>query len=778
MEITLAQLPTLSRFWTVYLIHHSHVDIGYTRPQPIITREHAGYLNTVLDLCAASDHLPPGERFAWTCEVAWTIKQFLARYPERAEEFFRRVREGRIEVTGLYLQLTDLFSKKLLAYALSYAPGLAQQHGFEVVTAMNDDVNGWTWGLPKLLAERGIRYFDTAINNVRANNVEPRPRPYYWASPEGCRVLLWHGASYLHGNGMGLHHEGEDTALFDYLAELEREGYPHNAIQVKVQGELNDNAPPAAWLCERIHKWNQRYNNPKLYLGTSRTWFEHLEQHWPDPIHEHRLAWPDWWADGLGSFPYECIVTRRAQAEIESAEALAQSGAKLDPTRVEAAKEAAALFSEHTGGAWCSTDLPHSFESKAQLTLKQSYAYLARSESRALLRDALAASSPSAESPSVLVFNPLPYSRTGLVEVMIRDDAFTEPAERHIITRERPSPGPELHLLDIETGRVSPAIRRPYIYSATRYAAQLVRFVAHDVPPLGWRRYRIVSGSAEEQSRCTAESMCLDGPHFQVLLDESTGGLVSAVAKPAGRELVAHGEYALNQFIYEFIDSPRGREDLCYWGERHTDTPFRRRTPLARLVSSEKFGFGATVVMASSGENVPSLRSEVTIYDDLPRIDIINTITKQPSELSEAVYHAFPLAAHSPVVHLDLAGAVMRPGLDQVPGTATDWYAIQRYFAISDDDWTVVVATPDIPLVQVNGICTGKWQQELGPHTGTVMSWVMNNYWFTNFPAIQWGQFSYRYSIACQARSFDPAESGRFGDALRQPLLATVIPAP
>ncbi len=57
------------------------------------------------------------------------------------------------------------------------------------------------------------------------------------------------------------------------------------------------------------------------------------------------------------------------------------------------------------------------------------------------------------------------------------------------------------------------------------------------------------------------------------------------------------------------------------------------------------------------------------------------------------------------------------------------------------------------------------------------MSWLLNNYWFTNFPAIQWGQFNYRYSLACRPGSFDEKTATEFGSALWQPLLAQVVPA-
>jgi hypothetical protein len=118
----------------------------------------------------------------------------------------------------------------------------------------------------------------------------------------------------------------------------------------------------------------------------------------------------------------------------------------------------------------------------------------------------------------------------------------------------------------------------------------------------------------------------------------------------------------------------------------------------------------------------------------------------------------------------------MRPGIDQVPGTATDWHSLQHYFAVEDGGQTVVVASPDIPLVQVNGINTGKWQETVPAHNGLVMSWVMNNYWFTNFPAAQGGAFTWRYRLQVLPGSLDPAATDAIARTARQPLASCVVP--
>lgn len=168
---------------------------------------------------------------------------------------------------------------------------------------------------------------------------------------------------------------------------------------------------------------------------------------------------------------------------------------------------------------------------------------------------------------------------------------------------------------------------------------------------------------------------------------------------------------------------------------------------------------------------------DVMAYPDIPYVDLCYTLEKVPTSDAEALYVAFPLQSAQPSeVWLDTPGAVMRPGLDQVPGTATDWHSIQHYFAVASEAQTVIVASPDIPLVQVNGINTGKWQETLSPHNGLVMSWVMNNYWFTNFPAAQGGGFSWRYHLQAFPAAFDPVAADRVARAARHPLTAAMIP--
>ncbi len=774
----------LSRPWTVFLVHHTHVDIGYTEPQAVVSRRHAEFIAQALDFCSATDSLPPGERFCWTCEVSWTVQRFLARYPERAEEFFRRVREGRIEVTALYVQLTDLFGAELLEATTDYAVGLGRRHDFRVTTAMNDDVNGWAWGLADMLARRGVRFFDTGINATRAVAVRPCPRPFRWVGPAGGEVLHWHSDGYMRANGLLGDAGAPGQGLIEYLRRREADGYPAEAIALRVQGRAHDNAPPGLWLCDRVRQWNAEQRNPRLVLCTSREWSDWLAANWPRPFAEHRAGWPDWWADGNGTALRESALVRRAQANLATARILAAArGGALDPERLAEARENAALFCEHTWGAWCSTDDPDATESRAQWTAKAAFAYAAAAEAESLVRDQLAEEAgcrPSA-GPSILVFNPLDWTSDECAELLVPDADIGMATESWVPAPARTAAGPAFHLVDAESGVRVPVARSPAIADSARRPAQRVRFIARGLPGRGFRAYRVAAGEADPAVRSRCGAGFVESPWLRVALDPAGGGIRSVRDAASGAEWVRPDVgWLLGEAVHERIPGPDGRSRLASWsGGIRRDAPLERTRITFGPAEPLALPFGAGVRLAARAGvgSVRSMTVDAIVYDDLPRLDLLYRMEKSPEREAEALYVAFPLGAGPAEAWLDIPGGPMRPGVDQVPGTATDWHGIQDWFAVAGGAHTVVVASPDVPLVQVGGINTGQWMERMPPFGGVIMSWVFNNYWFTNFPAEQGGMLEWRYSLTLQRGAFDSSRAREFGLAIRRPPVARVVSA-
>ena len=107
------------RPWTIYLVQHTHTDIGYTRPQTEILAEHLRYIDYALDYCDQTDAYPDDAKFRWTCETSWAVREYLKSRPAaQIARLKKRVLEGRIEVTGMLLNWAEVADENALVHSL------------------------------------------------------------------------------------------------------------------------------------------------------------------------------------------------------------------------------------------------------------------------------------------------------------------------------------------------------------------------------------------------------------------------------------------------------------------------------------------------------------------------------------------------------------------------------------------------------------------------------------------------------------------------------------
>src|SRR3990172_635007 len=78
---------------TIWLLPHSHNDIGYSHLQPEVYNIQVQNIHHPLGLIEKSKDYPPGSRFKWNVEILWPVDSFLvtASAPEK-EAFLRAVR--------------------------------------------------------------------------------------------------------------------------------------------------------------------------------------------------------------------------------------------------------------------------------------------------------------------------------------------------------------------------------------------------------------------------------------------------------------------------------------------------------------------------------------------------------------------------------------------------------------------------------------------------------------------------------------------------------------
>jgi hypothetical protein len=169
------------------------------------------------------------------------------------------------------------------------------------------------------------------------------------------------------------------------------------------------------------------------------------------------------------------------------------------------------------------------------------------------------------------------------------------------------------------------------------------------------------------------------------------------------------------------------------------------------------------------------VRVEIRLYETEKRIELRYAIRKLPIRSPEAVYVSLPFQAPNSKMLYEAQGGCVTPGDDQIPGSSSDWQTLQSFIAIRSADGQIVTGSEQAPLVQLGGFNLGKWQPVTRVEKPHVYSWVMNNYWFTNFRTEQEGEFKFHYYLT-STKDTSRTFATRFGWGSRVPLATRVLP--
>src|SRR5579862_4810805 len=277
------------RPFEIFLLPHSHVDIGYTALQSEVEKKQNSNIETGLRLARESAEYPPNARFKWNVEVLWPVENYLRDCPvEKREDFIAAVRAGQIGLDAFYCNiLTGLCRPEELLNLMGYATRLSKVCGVSIQSAMISDVPGYTWSIVPAMAEAGVKYFSFAPNyfdRMGATMKEWQNRPFWWESPDGRhRVLCWCPSR---GYSLG-HLIGEGTALTrflpEYLREMETNAYPYDVTYLRwnVHG---DHGSPDEHLSDVVRDWNSRYVYLHLVISTTATAFREFERRYGDRL--------------------------------------------------------------------------------------------------------------------------------------------------------------------------------------------------------------------------------------------------------------------------------------------------------------------------------------------------------------------------------------------------------------------------------------------------------------------------------------------------------------
>ena len=729
---------------TLYLLHHSHADIGYTHHQSVVERLHHDFFREVTDLWFKTEDYPEGARFKWNTEVAWAVESYLQECsPEEKEEFINAVQEGGIGIDGLWAnELTGLCRPEELIQLIQRSAKVAKECGIELRSAMITDIPGYTWSLVPVMAKSGIRYFSPGTNTFhRIGNIKDTwgDKPFYWISQSGeDSVLTWFpgkGYSWFH-TGLGAGKPKNlltEEPLFEYLNQLDTGAYPYD-ISIFRYNIGSDNGPPHADLPDIIKRWNETYSTPKMYIATTSEAFAAFENKYGKELPSYKGDLTPYWEDGAASSAYESAITRQAAERLTQAQTLwVISGNKHYPLeQIDEAWKNILLFDEHTWGSWNSISAPLDTFTIHQWNTKRAFALKADRISSDVMKEAVQTlgENKSKEPVAFDIWNTHSWPVKDIVMLPV------------------PASISNAYATDENNNR----------FKSQRLSDGRLAVLVNEVPPFASIRIFIKS---EDQIRRDPDPI-RQMPFVNISFNNESGDITAFRNDKLYSSLadISMG-YGLNSYIYV-----EGRDPSARHSTRNTRITYLDKGELVNIIR-----------ISSDAPGTNGLFREISILNGVERVDIKNTIFKTEVYEPEGLHFGFPFKIPDGEINVGLAWGYYQPETNQLPGSNKNFYTMNRWVDVSSEEQGVCLISLDAPLIELGEISNDAtsygWRETQEP-TQTVFSYVMNNYWETNYLAAQPGKAEFRYSLIL-GEGFDPVANEKRSLERAQPLL--VVPA-
>ena len=757
--------------WTVLIVPHEHLDIGFTDYPARVAELHAASVDSAM---SAIDRVP---EFRWTLDGYWVAEQYMsARSKTSRDRFIEYLKTGKLMVPAEFAnQHTGNATLEGLARSLYGSHDFAKRYVLTSPdTVLTVDVPSYAWSWASVLHDAGIHYFIGASNSWRAPIMLQgrwnERSPFYWEGPDGGRVMMWYSRAYLQLHtlfGSPWRMASVRDALPVFLQAYTRPDYTANSAIIF--GSQLENTAFAKEQTAIIGEWNKEYAWPRLEFTTAHDAMAHLDQKFAGKLPVIRGDLGPYWEDGYGSDAAYTAQHRANQSRLLTAEKLSTIPAVLDlnirPDQgmLAEAWQNQLLYDEHTWTYVGATTQPENEQTERQLALKRDRTTEGARQIDEIMQRSWGQLSAliSPEENSILVFNPLNWQRDGLVSLDLPDgseivDSVTGksvPYEVLWTGKGIPLPG------------FGPGFKR-------------VRFEAAAVPSVGYKLFALKPERSKNVEAQATNGTVLENKFYRIKLDPVSASVQSIFDKQLGEELVdSASPYRFGSYVYVTGGDSYPNNSLYRYGAAlNPPSLVVHPATQGKVVSIHKVPYGTVVVMEASSVNTPKLRAEITLFDSQKKIGFRYDLEKKRILQRESAYFAFPFRVKQPEFAYAAQNGFVNPAQDELPGGSREWYIASPWAAVSSQGLTASVIPVDAPLVTFGDIMRGLWPTEFKPKSGTIFSWVMNNYWGTNFPAWQGGSFTFRYVIS-SAATFDPSVLAHAGQEALTPLQSAQMPA-
>ncbi|MDR6804491.1 hypothetical protein J2Y45_001759 [Dyadobacter sp. BE34] len=737
-----AEHPQVTDIWLVF---KTHFDLGFTDlPENVFQRYRGEMMDGAMKIIDDNAKLPPEKRFTWTVP-GWPLSEQILgplQTPGRKQKIEKAIREGAIAVHAYpFTTHTESLDYEDLVRGLGFSSKVARAYGLPLpISAKLTDVPSHSWVLPTLLSHAGVKFLQMGCNP--ASQYPHVPPLFWWEGSDGSRILCQYTA--LYGSEIK---PGADWPCRNYLG--------------MIMTNDNEGPPSKEHLDAILQKIATDLPGVRVHLGTLDDFARAVLKENPKlPV--IRGDMPDTWIHGILANPRETSVARRARPMAPALEGLNTQmkiwqlpvGSISGP--LAKAYEQSLLYAEHTWGMNAEYGPRYSYgedwkkwmrEAEAEpVPVNGDYSQLKNSsarhpetgskrkwlhsydEKRQYMMNAaqivdgelahhleLLAKSVGMEGKRMVVYNPLPWKRSGMVEIPWKKGAY---------------------------------------------------FLARDVPASGF-----VSFSEKEIGQtagATSSVSTLETPHFSVVFDLKKGGISSLVDKKSGKELIDSSQgYVAGQFLHERFSSNEvgawfnqysrikdgwGLNDLGKPGMANAaQVPYLAVTPQNWHIDIA--GSDAADIATLTPTDTRGLAKGYKIVFTFPKhegyVDVEWSVdSKTPEKHPEGGWLCFPLAVKEPVFTVGRLGGIIDPSKDIIAGTNRYLMAVSSGVAVTRADHSGVGLSPiDSPLISLGEPGLWKYSEKDMPRKAAVFVNIYNNMWNTNFPLWQDGSWSEKVRI-------------------------------
>jgi alpha-mannosidase len=423
-----------------------------------------------------------------------------------------RIREGRWEVIGgmwvepdCNLPSGESWMRQML-YAKSY---FRDKFGVDVTTGWNPDSFGYNWNMPQFYRHAGIDAFITQKIGWNESNVFPH-RVFWWQAPDGSRILSYFPFDYVN-------EVSDPYRMVDWLRQFEANtGFTKMLV---LFGVGDHGGGPSLEMLQRIDRLATLDIFPSIEHGTSAKYLGWLRQ--------QDLAQIPVWNDELYLEYHQGTFTTQAhmKAANRANEALLTAAEKFSCIASEAGYPYQAKLLRD---AWIKVLFNQFHDILPGSSIHEVYVDAAETnkeatkEARHVLRAALGNiaeklnTSKLAKGAPLVVFNPLAWDRTDIVEYALPD---FDTASYSVYDAE---------------GRSVPS----QIIGTGSHGRSVI-FKADAVPSIGYRSYQLVREEEPAAAPAIPQRNSIENASFVVSLDPVNGWLSSIFDKRHNRELLA-----------------------------------------------------------------------------------------------------------------------------------------------------------------------------------------------------------------------------------------------